>query len=135
MFLLRIVSFIAGSFVMFAAPFLLLSRAAGEAVGGALSVFIATVAVLVFALGYYFIALTGHRSARSPGIRHAAAGLIAFQLAAGAFLLSVSSNAQALVAAAPLLCLSVLLFMAFVWPGDAGRGHRPMRRRDHSPMH
>lgn len=125
----------AGSFVMFAAPFLLLSRAAGQASGGALSVFIATVAVLVFGLGYYFIALTGHRTGRSAKIRHAVAGLIVFQLVAGAFLLAVSRNAQALVAAAPLLCLSVFLFLAFVWPGEGGRSHRPMRRRDHSPMH
>lgn len=120
---------------MFAAPFLLLSRAAGQATGGALSVLVAAIAVLVFALSYYFIALAGHRTGRSPTIRNIAAGLIVFQLMAGAILLAVSNNAQALVAAAPLLCLSVFLFLAFVWPGEGGRSHRPMRRRDHAPMH
>lgn len=125
----------AGSFVLFAAPFLLLSDAAGEASGAGLTVFLGAVAVLLFALGYYFLALAGHRSARSSKIRSIAAALIVFQLAAGAWVLSASHNPSVLFASAPLLSLSVFLFMAFVWPGDGARNHRPMRRRDHSPTH
>ncbi len=92
-------------------------------------------AVLLFALGYYFLALAGHRAGRSNKIRAIAAALIAFQLVAGGWVLSASHSPRVLVASAPLLCLCVFLFMAFVWPGEGGRSHRPMRRRDHSPMH
>ncbi len=134
MFFLRIFAFIAGSFVLFAGPFLLLSDS-GQPAGRPTTVFFGAVAVLIFALGYYFLGLAGHRTGRSAKIRHIAAMLIGFQLLAGAWVLSVSNNARVLVASAPLLCLSVFLFMAFVWPGDGGRSHRPMRRRDHLPMH
>ncbi len=125
----------AGSFVLFAAPFLLLSDAAGEPAGSGLTVFLGAVAVLLFALGYYFLSLAGHRSARSPKIRAITATLIVFQLIAGGWVLSASHNPPVLIASAPLLSLSVFLFMAFVWPGDGARNHRPMRRRDHSPTH
>ncbi len=134
MFFLRIFALIAGSFVLFAGPFLLLSSS-GQAAGNGTTVFFGAVAVLVFALGYYFLGLAGHRTGRSAKIRTIAATLIVFQLIAGAWVLSASTNARVLVASAPLLCLSVFLFMAFVWPGDGGRSHRPMRRRDHLSMH
>ncbi len=125
----------AGSFVLFAAPFLLLSDAAGQPAGGAYTVALGTVAVILFAIGYYFLAMSGHRTGRSHATRNMAAALIAFQLLAGGWVLAVSNNPRVLVASAPLLCLSVFLFMAFVWPGEGGRSHRPMRRRDHSPIH
>lgn len=86
--------------------------------------------VVLFAAAYFFFALYGHRTARSPRVRRLAVGLIAFQLAAGAWLLSTSQVAKALVAAAPLLCFTVCLFLAFVRPGISTRGHRPMRRRE-----
>lgn len=130
MIFLRIVSFMAGSFVLFAAPFLLLSEPAGQPSGAAFSVVLGGVAVLLFALGYYFLALCGHRTGRSPTLRRIAGALIVLQLAAGAWVLTTSHNARVLVASAPLLCLSVFLFMAYVWPGEGGRSHRPMRRRE-----
>ncbi len=134
MFFLRVFAFIAGSFVLFAGPFLLLSDS-GQAAGRPSTVFFGGVAVVIFALGYYFLGLTGHRTGRSAKIRSIAATLIAFQLLAGAWVLWASNNPRVLLASAPLLCLSVFLFMAFIWPGDGGRSHRPMRQRDHSPMH
>ena len=128
MFFLRIFSFIAGSIVLFASPFLLLSER--QAPASAATVLLAVVTVLLFAGAYFFFALFGHRTARSQRARYLAGGMIAFQLLAGAWLLSASQNARALVAVAPLLCFTVFLFMAFVWPGDTGRSHRPMRRRE-----
>lgn len=122
----------AGSFVLFAAPFLLLSDTAGQPSGGAYKVALGGAAVPLFSLAYYFLALAGHRTARSQKIRRTAAALITFQLLAGAWLLSSSHNPRVLVASAPLLCLCVFLFMAFVWPGDGSRSHRPMRRHEHS---
>ena len=133
MIFLRILSFVGGSFVLFAGPFLLLSDTAGKT--ATLALIAGGVAVLLFSLGYYFVAMTGHRAWRSSGIRSLCAGMLGFQLAIGAWLLSSSHKPQVLMAAAPLLCLSVFLFMGFIWPGDGGRSHRPMRRRDHSPMH
>jgi hypothetical protein len=135
MIFLRILSFMAGSFVLFAAPFLLLSDAAGQPAGGGYALAFGAIAVVLFAIGYYFLALAGHRTGRSQATRSIAAALIAFQLLAGGWVLAVSNNPRVLVAAAPLLCLCVFLFMAFVWPGEGGRSHRPMRRRDHSPIH
>ncbi len=131
MIFLRLLSFIAGSFVLFAAPFLLLSDAAGQPSGSAVTVFLGAVAVLLFAIGYYFLALAGHRSARSKNIRTMTAALLGFQLVAGAWVLLSSHSPTVLIASAPLLSLTVFLFMAFVWPGEGARSHRPMRRRDH----
>ena len=128
MFFLRILSFIAGSIVLFAAPFLLVSQR--QLPASPAIVLLAVLTVLLFAAAYFFFALFGHRTARSPRARYLAGGLIAFQLLAGAWLLHASQNARALVAVAPLLCFTVFLFMAFVWPGGSARGHRPMRRRD-----
>ncbi|MES2017378.1 MAG: hypothetical protein V4484_12875 [Pseudomonadota bacterium] len=127
MFFLRVISFVAGSFVLFAAPFLLLDDHHASLSSAALV--LGALAVLLFAAGYFFCAMFGHRSARSLPVRLLATGLIAFQMIAGAWLLTASRNAQALIGIAPLLCFSVFLFMAFVWPGESARSHRPMRRR------
>lgn len=133
MIFLRILSFMAGSFVLFSAPFLLLSETAGQPSGGPYSVALGALAVLLFALGYFYLALCGHRTGRSPTVRSIAATLISLQLLAGGSVLATSHNPRVLVASAPLLCLCVFLFMAFVWPGERGRSHRPMRRREAFP--
>lgn len=130
MFFLRILSFFAGSFVLLGSPFLLLGERNGSADVGTFMVIVSLLAIVLFAAAYYFFALFGHRTSRSPRLRNLAGGLIAFQLVAGAWLLSTSRVAEALVAAAPLLCFTVFLFMAFIWPGDGMRSHRPMRRRE-----
>lgn len=130
MFFLRIISFIAGSFVAFAAPFFMLTERQGMAMGGIPTIIAGALAVLLFGLTYFYFALVGHNIVRSRRQRKLAGGLIVFQLAAGAALLYMSSNPKALVAVAPLMCFSVLLFLAFVWPGDTSHTHRPMRRRD-----
>lgn len=130
MLFLRVFSFFAGSFVLLASPFLLLGERSGSAEAGTLIVLVSVLAILLFAAAYFYFALFGHRIGRSQTARHLAIGLIAFQLAAGAWLLATSHVAKALVAAAPLLCFTVFLFMAFIWPGDSARSHRPMRRRE-----
>jgi hypothetical protein len=130
MLLLKILAFCAGCFVAFAAPFLMLSERQGLASGGLLTVIAAALAVLLFALTYFFFAFIGHRIGRSPRTRRLATLLVAFQLASGAWLLFAARNPDVLLAAAPLLSLSVLLFLGFIWPGDSARTHRPMRRRD-----
>lgn len=130
MFLLRILSFIAGSFVAFAAPFFLLTERQGMAMGGVPTIVASALAVVLFGLAYFYFALVGHQVVRSRRLRRLAAGLIAFQLAAGGAMLYLSGNPRALFAVAPLMCFSVLLFLAFVWPGDTSHTHRPMRRRD-----
>ena len=130
MFFLRILSFLAGSFVLLGSPFLLLGERSGSADVSGVMVIISGLTVLLFAAAYYFFALYGHRTSRSPRVRRLAVGLIAFQLAAGAWLLSTSHVAKALVAAAPLLFFTVCLLMAFVRPGNSTRGHRALRRRE-----
>ncbi len=135
MIFLRVLSFIGGSFVLFAGPFLLLSDAAGQAAGRSVAAILAGgLSVLLYALGYYFVAMAGHRAWRAQNIRKIIAGLLTFQFIVALWLLSASKNPQALIATAPLLCLSAFLFMGFVWPGDGGHSHRPMRRRDHSAL-
>jgi hypothetical protein len=128
MFFLRIFSFIAGSCVLFASPYVLLGREQPSA--SAATIVLAVLTVLLFASVYFFFALFGHRTTRSLRMRSVAAAMIAFQLMAGAWLLAASYNARALVAVAPLLCFTVFLFMAFVWPGQGAHSHRPMRRRE-----
>jgi len=130
MFFLRVLSFIAGSFVAFAAPFFMLTERQGLATGGVPTIVASALAVLLFGLTYFYFALAGYRIVRSRRMRRLASGLIAFQLAAGGWMLHVSGNPDALFALAPLMCFSVLLFLAFVWPGDTTHSHRPMRRRD-----
>jgi len=129
MFFLRIISFIAGSFVVFAAPFLMLSEQQGMATGGVPAIVAGALGVLLFALAYFYFALLGHRIGRSARARALAGALVVFQLAAGAWL-ATAGIAQVLIAAAPLLSFSVLLFLAFVWPGEWAHTHRPMRRRE-----
>ena len=128
MFFLRIIAFFAGSFVLFASPFLLLGD--HQVSPSAAATVLAVLTLLLFSAAYFFFALFGHRTARSPRMRYVAAALIAFQLGAGAWLLATSKHAQALLAVAPLLCITVLLLMAFVWPGASAHSHRPMRRRN-----
>jgi uncharacterized membrane protein len=128
MIFLRILSFFAGSIALFGSPYILLSDR--DAAASTPTIALAVLTVLLFAAAFYLFAFFGHRMARSQRLRCLGAGMSAFQALAGAWLLSVSHNARALVGAAPLLCLAVFVFMAFVWPGEALRSHRPMRRRE-----
>jgi len=130
MFFLRVLSFFAGSFVAFAAPFYLLTERQGSAPGGVAMIALALLAVLVFGLSYFYFALLGHQLARNPAMRRWGACLIVLQMGAGAWLLHASTEPHTLIAVAPLLCFSVLLFFTFVWPGNSGSSHRPMRRRE-----
>lgn len=116
--------------MLLGSPFLLLGERAGAPEASTLTVIVSVIAILLFAAAYFYFALLGHRTSRSPRLRQLATGLIAFQLATGAWLLATSHLTQALVAAAPLLCFTVFLFMALIWPGDGLRSHRPMRRRE-----
>lgn len=127
MFFLRILSIIAGGFALLGSPFFLLGKYTS---GSTLLILAAAVTVLLFASIYFYFGLFGHRVARSPRLRVVAAALIAFQLLAGAWLLAASHDADALMAAAPLLCFTVILFLGFVWPAETVRNHRPMRRRE-----
>ena len=128
MIFLRILSFIAGGFTLLGSPFILLGKYTSAST---LLVFAAAITVLLFACAYFYFGLLGHRIARSQRLRYTGSGLLAFQVLAGAWLLSASQNAGALVAVAPLLCFTVMLFMAFIWPAATARNHRPMRRREY----
>lgn len=128
MLLLRILALLAAGFVLFASPFFLLSQR--QALDGGWALALGALAVAAFAGGYLFFALFAHRFARSDKMRTIGAGVIAFQVAAGAVVLATSSNPQALVSTAPMLCYSVGLLLAFIWPGAIARNHRPMRRRN-----
>ena len=134
MFFLRLISFLAGSLVLLGAPFLFLSASAGLASGHVLLVMLGTLAVCLFGVAYFYLAIAGHRTVRSPRLRRIAGGLIAFQLLAGIAVLMFSTNSQLLMACGTCLCVSVLLFLAFVYPGELPRTHRPMRRRDPRDM-
>ncbi|QYF94492.1 hypothetical protein KY495_04550 [Massilia sp. PAMC28688] len=134
MFYLRILSFLAGSAVLLGAPFLMLSARAGLASGHVFLVLLGTIAVLLFGFAYFFVALAGHRTVRSQRLRTATGALLAFQFVSGGVLLALSQNSQLLMACGALLCVSVFLFLAFVYPGELPRTHRPMRRRDTAEM-
>lgn len=130
MFFLRILSFLAGSFVLLGAPFFLLSEGAGMASVNLALVLLGTAAVCLFGIVYFVIALYGHRAARSRKLRQLAGGLVGYQLIAGALVLALASHAELLMTCGALMCVSVFLFLAFVYPGELARSHRPMRRRD-----
>ena len=117
----------AGCFVLFAAPVILLGQHADPvalALGG--------LGAVLFALVYFYFALQARRMGRWPRLRHIGAVLLAFQLSAGALLLASAraSTSTGALLVAPLLCFSVCLLMAFVWPGELGRNHHPMRARE-----
>lgn len=130
MFFLRILSFLAGGFVLLGAPFFLLSETAGLASVNLALVLLGTVAVCIFGVAYFFIALYGHRTVRSAKLRQLIGALIGYQMLAGATVLALSSHANLLMTCGALMCVSVFLFLAFVYPGELARSHRPMRRRD-----
>ena len=130
MFFLRLISFCAGCYAAFAGPFLLFSKRA--LFGGFLSVEFAGagLAVVLFALVYFFFALFAGRIARSLRLRWLAAVLVAFQMLSGLLVLATSDNLNLMLATLPLLAVTAVLQLALVWPGDAGGARRTMRRRD-----
>lgn len=130
MFFLRILSFLAGSFVLMGAPFFMLSERAGLASGNVALVLLGSAAVCAFGVAYFVIALYGHRTIRSVRLRQLVGALLAYQLLAGALVLALSSHVDLLMTCGTLMCLSVFLFLAFVYPGQLARSHRPMRRRE-----
>lgn len=130
MLFLRLLSFIAGTVVLMTAPFLLLSGRQSATPPGAWSLALGAAGVLLFAAVYFFFAFLARRMSRSAVLRLAGAALTACQLLIGAAVLASAGHTHAPLAAAPLLCFSAGLFMAFVWPGKLGRNHRPMRPRD-----
>ena len=124
MIFLRILSFMAGSFVLFAAPVILFGQRLGPPALAA-----SALITMLFALVYFYFALQAHRMGRSARLRHVGAALLAFQLVAGGLLLGAARQDELALLVTPLLCFSVCLLMAFVWPGELGRSHRPMRAR------
>ncbi len=136
MLLLRILSFAAGSFVAFAAPFLLLSEPRLTADGEWAAIVAAVLAVLLFGLTYFYIALIGTEILSSTRKRVIAATLIACQGGIGAWIVIESANLEAAATVAPLLCFSVLLLLTFVWPGyrPSRRGLRRRDREDAAPL-
>lgn len=135
MLFLRLLSFIAGTVVLMAAPFLLLSGRQAAAPPGAWSLALGAAGVALFAAAYFFFAFLARRMSRSAGLRQAGAALTACQMLLGAALLTSAGHSHAPLAAAPLLCFSAGLFMAFVWPGKLGRNHRPLRPRESQDSH
>ena len=125
MIFLRLLAFMAGGFVLFAAPVLLLGQHLGPAAFAA-----SAMAAALFAGGYFFFAIQGPRLTRSARLHSIGAALVAYQLIAGALVLTVGRQAQAAIWLAPLLVYSVCLLMAFIWPGELGRKQQVMRPRE-----
>lgn len=130
MFFLKLISFCAGCYAAFAGPVLLFSQREVLARAGTVEIAGAGLAVLLYALIYFFFTFYGMRIGRAPRLRWLAALLVAYQMVAGLCVLATSGSLPIMLAVLPLLAVTALLQLAFVWPGDAANGRRLMRRRD-----
>lgn len=96
---------------------------AGTAGDGAIMLSAVAVSALMSS-GFFFVAAASSSVMRKPPGRALATLLLAIPFTAGAWLLLVSERLPLLWFAAPLVTLTLIAFIAFVWPG----ARRPRRR-------
>ncbi|MES2148236.1 MAG: hypothetical protein V4508_00445 [Pseudomonadota bacterium] len=134
MILLRCAAFVIGALIlMFAPPFALSTAAALRGLPsfeGGVEISIALGCIVLFASGFLFVGVAGHRLTRSPWKRITAAILLSFPLLSSLWVLLLSEYPILLSIMGPLLAFSCALFAAFVWPARGTSVRRRMRLRE-----
>ena len=130
MMALRALCFVVGILVLIVSPFVLLPQTDGGVFAGGKEILAGVSGIVLFAVGYFYLAIAGYRASRSLRLRLMAACFTLLQLAGGAAALYFYHDPEVMLLVAPLLCFSIFVFISFVWPGARNRAYRPLRRRE-----
>jgi hypothetical protein len=130
MILLRLLSILAGCLVMVSPALFLSGGSAGPAFFDGRTVFGVITGLALVAAAFFFVGFAGQQIHKSAQLRAVAGALLAAPFLAGVAVLWRGGGAAILWASALLCCISAVLFIAFVFPAQRSRKHRPMRRRE-----
>ena len=137
MILLRCAAFLVGALILlFAPPYAMTTSAALRgltSIESTTDIATALAAIFLFASGFLFVGIGGHRLARTPWKRNTAAVLLSFPLLSSAWVAMFSDFPELITYISPMLAFSFALFAAFVWPARGKRGRRQMRPREAMP--
>jgi hypothetical protein len=130
MILLRLLSILAGCLVMVAPALFMSGASTGPAFFDGRTVLGAMSGLAVVAAAFFYVGVAGPRMRRSAGLRTVAMLLLAVPFLAGLAVLWRGAQASELWAGALLCSVTAMLFLAFVFPAQGSRKHRPLRRRE-----
>ncbi len=134
MILLRCAAFLVGALILlFAPPYAMTTSAALRglaSIESKVDIAIALSAIFLFAAGFLFVGIGGHRLARTPWKRITAGALLSFPLVSCLWVVMFSDYPQLITVISPLLAFSFALFACFVWPATGRRRRRQMRPRE-----
>lgn len=130
MIILRFIALLIGSAVLFGAPFLLLPDTPQSRPGDTYSVIADCALILLVVSGYFFVGVLGHRMRKSLRRRVVAGVLLSFPVMIGGFLIVSGQEPALLPYVGPLLCSTVLMYIAFVFQTNRRRTSRSMRPKE-----
>ena len=134
MILLRCAAFLVGALILlFAPPYAMTTSAALRglaSIQNKIDITAALTCIFLFASGFLFVGIGGHRLARTPWKRITAGVLLAFPLVSSLWVVMLSDYPQLITVMSPMLAFSFALFACFVWPATGRRRRRQMRPRE-----
>jgi hypothetical protein len=134
MILLRCAAFLVGALILLFAPPYAMSTSAAlrglASIQDTIDISAALACIFLFASGFLFVGIGGHRLARTPWKRITAAVLLSFPLFSSMWVVMFSDYPQLITYISPMLAFSFALFACFVWPATGRRRRRQMRPRE-----
>jgi hypothetical protein len=130
MILLRLLSILAGCLVMMSPALFMSGGSSGPASFDGGTVIGAITGLALVSAAFFFVGFAGRKMKKSAHLRATAAALLAVPFLASMVILWRGGQDAELWAAALLCGVSAVLFVAFVFPAQHARKHRPMRRRE-----
>jgi len=130
MILLRLLSILAGGLILVVPPLFLFAGTSGPEFFDARTVLAALAGLALVSFTFFFIGFAGDRMRKSAPLRTLGGVLLALPFAGSAAVLLRGTEVAMLWLSGLLLCVTVVLFVVFVFPASSSRKHRPMRRRE-----
>jgi hypothetical protein len=130
MILLRLLAILAGCLVMMSPALFMSGDSSGPAFFDGVTVFGAITGLALVSAAFFFVGFAGRKMIKSTRLRTVAAVLLALPFLGGVAVLWRGGQATELCASALLCGVTAVLFVAFVFPAEHSRKHRPMRRRE-----
>jgi hypothetical protein len=130
MILLRCLSILAGCLVMMSPTLFMSGGSSGPAFFDGRTVFGIITGLALVSAAFFFVGFAGRKMRKSARLRGIAGALLAVPFLAGMAVLWRGGGEATLWASAALCIFTTVLFIAFVFPAQHARKHRPMRRRE-----
>lgn len=130
MILLRLLSIVAGGLILVTPPLFLFVGKAGPEYFDGKTVLGTLAGLALVAFTFLFIGFAGDRMRKSAPLRTLGGLLLAVPFVGSVAVLLRSTDVRLLWLSGVLLCVTVVLFVAFVFPATNSRKHRPLRRRE-----